>query len=76
MNKIDKIEKSRKNDSYALLYCKGKKGLEKLIKICGKNSSDFWIVEICPRKNKAKFNKIWDRMFECFKRIENPSKKI
>jgi len=56
------IEKSREKDSYALVYCKGKKGLEKLIKICNKNKSDFYIVEKCSRKDKIQFNKIWEMM--------------
>ena len=61
---MNKIEKSRQNDSYALLYCKGKNGIEKLIKMCNKNKSDFYIVEKCSRKNNAKINEMWDKMRE------------
>jgi hypothetical protein len=59
---MNKIEKSRENDNYALVYCKGKNGIEKLIKSCNKNKKNFWIVEKYSRKEAKECNNIFKMM--------------
>ena len=59
-----KIEKMRAKDNYVLLYCKGEKGTEKLMKICDKNKLNFWPVSKCSRNDNAKFNNLWNKLHE------------
>lgn len=61
MNKIDKF---RLKDSYVLLYCRGKKGVKKLVKICNQNKPDFWITNICSRQDNAKLNEVFEKLHE------------
>jgi hypothetical protein len=72
---MEKIEKLREEDCFALVYCKGKDGIKKLEKTCSK-SKNFWIVMQCCRKDNQTFNEMWNVLHEYNEEVQRRIAKI